>query len=105
MVLAIVLGFLVGSVLATPCLAETASSSPRAALVGVGGRQGVLGFTAVVSFTVSGMSVGFTIGASTTSSSAEPQICAVPAIWPAAVPWAGRAARWSGLLLDFLCRA
>jgi hypothetical protein len=71
MMLIAVLGFLVSASLATPSLAETGSVSvvftKGGFIVGVGGGRGVLTFRGKhYPFTVSGMSVGFTIGASTT---------------------------------------
>ena len=71
MMLIALLGFLVSASLATPSLAETGSVSvvftKGGFIVGVGGGQGVLTFRGKhYPFTVSGMSVGFTIGASTT---------------------------------------
>jgi hypothetical protein len=65
------LGFLVSAGLATPSLAETGAVrvvfTKGGFIVGVGGGQGVLTFRGKnYPFTVSGMSVGFTIGASTT---------------------------------------
>ena len=65
------LGFLVSASLATPSLAEAGAASvvftKGGFIVGVGGGQGVLTFRGKhYPFTVSGMSVGFTIGASTT---------------------------------------
>ena len=65
------LGFLVSASLATPSLAETGAVSvvftKGGFIVGVGGGRGVLTFRGKhYPFTVSGMSVGFTIGASTT---------------------------------------
>ena len=69
--LAAVLGFLVSTGLATPTFAETGAVSvvftKGGFVVGVGGGRGVLVFRGKrYPFTVSGMSVGFTIGASTT---------------------------------------
>jgi hypothetical protein len=66
-----VLGLLVSVGLATPTWAETGAVSvvftKGGFIVGVGGGQGVLTFRGKhYPFTVSGMSVGFTIGASTT---------------------------------------
>src|SRR6516164_10861847 len=63
--------FLVSASLATPSLAETGSVSviftKGGLIVGVGGGRGVLTFRGKhYPFAVSGMSVGFTIGASTT---------------------------------------
>ena len=71
MMLIALLGFLVSASLATPSLAETGSVSvvftKGGLIVGVGGGRGVLTFRGKhYPFTVSGMSVGFTIGASTT---------------------------------------
>ena len=71
MVLIALLGFLVSAGLATPSLAETGSVSvvftKGGLIVGVGGGRGVLTFRGKhYPFTVSGMSVGFTIGATTT---------------------------------------
>jgi lipid-binding SYLF domain-containing protein len=71
MMLIALLGFLVSASLATPSLAETGAVSvvftKGGFIVGVGGGQGVLTFRGKnYPFTVSGMSVGFTIGASTT---------------------------------------
>jgi hypothetical protein len=68
---AAVLGFLVSTGLATPTFAETGAVSvvftKGGFVVGVGGGRGVLVFRGKrYPFTVSGMSVGFTIGASTT---------------------------------------
>src|SRR5215470_14193218 len=65
------LGFLTTAGLATPTVAETGAVSvvftKGGLIVGVGGGQGVLTFRGKhYPFTVSGMSVGFTIGASTT---------------------------------------
>ena len=65
------LGFLVSASLATPSLADTGAVSvvftKGGLIVGVGGGHGVLTFRGKhYPFTVSGMSVGFTIGASTT---------------------------------------
>src|SRR6516165_8826438 len=65
------LGFLMSASLATPSLAETGAVSvvftKGGFIVGVGGGRGVLTFRGKhYPFTVSGMSVGFTIGASTT---------------------------------------
>ena len=70
MMLAAVLGFLVSASLATPTFAETGAVAvvftKGGFIVGVGGGQGVLTFRGKkYPFTVSGMSVGFTIGAST----------------------------------------
>jgi len=66
-----VLGFLGCASLSTPSLAETGQVAivftKGGFIVGVGGGQGVLSFRGKrYPFTVSGMSVGFTIGASTT---------------------------------------
>ena len=71
MTLIALLGFLVSASLATPSLAETGAVrivfTKGGFIVGVGGGQGVLTFRGKnYPFTVSGMSVGFTIGASTT---------------------------------------
>ena len=71
MMLIALLGFLVSASYATPSLAETGAVSvvftKGGFIVGVGGGQGVLIFRGKhYPFTVSGMSVGFTIGASTT---------------------------------------
>jgi len=71
MMLIALLVFLVSASLATPSLAETGSVSvvftKGGLIVGVGGGRGVLTFRGKhYPFTVSGMSVGFTIGASTT---------------------------------------
>jgi lipid-binding SYLF domain-containing protein len=71
MMLIALLGFLVSASLATPSLAETGAVSvvftKGGFIVGVGGGRGVLTFRGKhYPFTVSGMSVGFTIGASTT---------------------------------------
>src|SRR6201988_1543262 len=71
MMLAAALGFLASAVLATPSLPETGQVAvvftKGGFIVGVGGGQGVLTFRGKkYPFTVSGMSVGFTIGASTT---------------------------------------
>jgi len=71
MMLIALLGFLVSASYATPSLAETGAVSvvftKGGFIVGVGGGQGVLTFRGKhYPFTVSGMSVGFTIGASTT---------------------------------------
>src|SRR6201981_2714732 len=65
------LGFLISASLATPSLAETGAVNvvftKGGFIVGVGGGRGVLTFRGKhYPFTVSGMSVGFTIGASTT---------------------------------------
>jgi hypothetical protein len=70
MIRAVVLGFLVSAGLATPGFAETGAVAvvftKGGFIVGVGGGQGVLSFRGKkYPFTVSGMSVGFTIGAST----------------------------------------
>ena len=63
-------------------------------IVGVGGGQGVLVFRGKrYPFTVSGMSVGFTIGASTTKFVGRAFNLRGPAISPAAMPRAGPAAR------------
>jgi hypothetical protein len=71
MMLIALLGFLVSASIATPSLAETGAVSvvftKGGFIVGVGGGRGVLTFRGKhYPFTVSGMSVGFTIGASTT---------------------------------------
>jgi hypothetical protein len=71
MMLAAVLGFFVSAGLATPTMAEVGSVAvvftKGGFIVGVGGGEGVLTFRGKkYPFTVSGMSVGFTIGASTT---------------------------------------
>src|ERR1700746_3106262 len=71
MMLIALLGFLISASLATPSLAETGAVSvvftKGGVIVGVGGGGGVLTFRGKhYPFTVSGMSVGFTIGASTT---------------------------------------
>ena len=71
MVLAIALGLLASVGLTTPSVAEVGAVSvvftKGGFIVGVGGGQGVLVFRGHrYPFTVSGMSVGFTIGASTT---------------------------------------
>src|SRR5512138_1233320 len=68
---AAVIGFLLSVSLVTPSLAETGQVAvvftKGGFIVGVGGGQGVLVFKGKkYPFTVSGMSVGFTIGASTT---------------------------------------
>ena len=65
------LGLLTSAAVATPALAEvgavTVVFTKGGFIVGVGGGQGVLTFRGKkYPFTVSGMSVGFTIGASTT---------------------------------------
>jgi hypothetical protein len=70
MMLVIVLSFLAFAGLTTSSLAETGQVSvvftKGGLIVGVGGGQGVLTFRGKqYPFTVSGMSVGFTIGAST----------------------------------------
>lgn len=70
-ILAAVLGFLTSAFLATPGLAETGRVAivftKGGFIVGVGGGEGLLIFRGKkYPFTVSGMSVGFTIGASTT---------------------------------------
>jgi hypothetical protein len=69
--LAALLGFLVSVGLVAPSQAETGAVAvvftKGGFIVGVGGGQGVLTFRGKkYPFTVSGMSVGFTIGASTT---------------------------------------
>jgi hypothetical protein len=71
MMLAAVLGCLVSAGLATPTYAEVGQVNvvftKGGFIIGVGGGQGVLTFRGKkYPFTVSGMSVGFTIGASTT---------------------------------------
>ena len=71
MMLIALLGFLISASLATPSLAETGAVSvvftKGGFIVGVGGGRGVLTFRGKhYPFTVSGMSVGFTIGATTT---------------------------------------
>src|ERR1043166_825391 len=71
MMLAAALGFLATAGLATPGAAETGQVAvvftKGGLIVGVGAGQGVLVFRGKkYPFTVSGMSVGFTIGASTT---------------------------------------
>ena len=71
LMLAAVLGLLVSAGLATPAMAEVGSVAvvftKGGFIVGVGGGEGVLTFRGKrYPFTVSGMSVGFTIGASTT---------------------------------------
>src|ERR1700751_5198181 len=68
--LAAALGLLATTGLATPTLAETGRVAvvftKGGLIIGVGGGQGVLTFRGKkYPFTVSGMSVGFTIGAST----------------------------------------
>jgi hypothetical protein len=70
MKLAAALGFLASAMLATPSRAETGQVAvvftKGGFIIGVGGGQGVLIFRGKkYPFTVSGMSVGFTIGAST----------------------------------------
>ena len=72
MKLAAALGFLASAMLATPSRAETGQVAvvftKGGFIIGVGGGQGVLIFRGKkYPFTVSGMSVGFTIGASTTN--------------------------------------
>ena len=64
-------GFLASAAVATPAVAEVGAVSvvftKGGFIIGVGGGQGVLTFRGKrYPFTVSGMSVGFTIGASTT---------------------------------------
>jgi len=64
-------GFLMSAGVATPSLADTGAVrvvfTKGGFIVGVGGGQGVLSFRGKnYPFTVSGMSVGFTVGASTT---------------------------------------
>jgi len=71
MLLAAMLGFFASVGLVTPSRAETGAVSvvftKGGFIVGVGGGRGVLTFRGRhYPFTVSGMSVGFTIGASTT---------------------------------------
>src|SRR6186713_782787 len=71
MMLAAALGFLASSGLPTPSHAETGQVAvvftKGGFVVGVGGGEGVLVYRGQkYPFTVSGMSVGFTIGASTT---------------------------------------
>src|SRR4029434_6729844 len=71
MMLSAALGFPASAGLATPSLAETGQVAviftKGGFIIGVGGGQGVLVFRGKkYPFTVSGMSVGFTIGASTT---------------------------------------
>jgi hypothetical protein len=71
MMLAAAIGFLASVGLATPSVAETGRVTvvftKGGFIVGVGGGKGVLTFRGKnYPFTVSGMSVGFTIGASTT---------------------------------------
>jgi hypothetical protein len=71
MMLVALLAFLASAGLATPTRAETGAVSvvftKGGFIVGVGGGQGVLTFHGKqYPFRVSGMSVGFTIGASTT---------------------------------------
>src|SRR6476659_4554927 len=71
LVLAAVLGFLASVGFSTPSRAETGQVAvvftKGGFIVGVGGGRGVLVFRGKkYPFTVSGMSVGFTIGASTT---------------------------------------
>ncbi len=71
MMLVALLGFLASASLATPSQAEIGALrvvfTKGGFIVGVGGGQGVLTFRGRnYPFTVSGMSVGFTIGASTT---------------------------------------
>ena len=71
MMLAAAMGFLASVGLATPSLAETGQVAviftKGGFIIGVGGGQGVLVFRGKkYPFSVSGMSVGFTIGASTT---------------------------------------
>lgn len=70
-VVAALFGVLASAAVATPALAEVGAVSvvftKGGFIVGVGGGQGVLTFRGKrYPFTVSGMSVGFTIGASTT---------------------------------------
>jgi hypothetical protein len=71
MMLIALLGFLASASLGSPSHAETGAVrvvfTKGGFIVGVGGGQGVLTFRGKnYPFTVSGMSVGFTIGASTT---------------------------------------
>jgi hypothetical protein len=71
MMLVALLGFLASAGLATPTLAEVGAVAvvftKGGFIVGVGGGEGVLVYRGKrYPFTVSGMSVGFTIGASTT---------------------------------------
>ena len=71
MMLVAVLGFSASISLATPTFADTGAVNvvftKGGFIVGVGGGQGILVFHGKkYPFTVSGMSVGFTIGASTT---------------------------------------
>src|SRR6188768_3970586 len=71
MLLAAMLGFFASVGLVTPSRAETGAVSvvftKGGFIVGVGGGRGVLTFRGKrYPFTVSGMSIGFTIGASTT---------------------------------------
>jgi len=71
MMLAAALGFLASVGLTTPSVAETGQVTvvftKGGFIVGVGGGKGVLTFRGKnYPFTVSGMSVGFTVGASTT---------------------------------------
>jgi hypothetical protein len=71
MMLVAVLGFSAATGLSTPTLAETGAVrvvfTKGGFIVGVGGGRGVLTFRGKnYPFTVSGMSVGFTVGASTT---------------------------------------
>jgi hypothetical protein len=71
MMLATVLGLLASAGAATPSRAEVGQVAvvftKGGFIIGVGGGQGVLSFRGKkYPFTVSGMSVGFTIGASTT---------------------------------------
>jgi hypothetical protein len=70
-VVAALFGLLTSAAVATPALAEVGAVSvvftKGGLIIGVGGGQGVLVFRGKrYPFTVSGMSVGFTIGASTT---------------------------------------
>ena len=87
-------GLLTSAAVATPALAEvgavTVVFTKGGFIVGVGGGEGVLTFRGKrYPFTVSGMSVGFTIGASTTKfvGRAEPERC--PAIIAGAIQRAG----------------
>jgi len=72
MIVLALLGFLTSVSLATPTLAETGAVrvvfTKGGFIVGVGGGRGVLTFRGKhYPFIVSGMSVGFTVGASTTN--------------------------------------
>jgi hypothetical protein len=63
-------------------------------IVGVGGGQGVLKFRGKqYPFAVSGMSVGFTIGASTSKFAGRALNLRGPGDLAGSTPWAGRAAR------------